>query len=78
MIRLVYLLLVSLLYLNKVSTLSLHYDKAQHSYDELLISISPDVPGLELNIEIFLYNYSFLETDRDITINNIKKWITEE
>ena len=33
------------LQLQCVSSLSLHYDKGNHRYDELLISISPDVPG---------------------------------
>ena len=68
-----------LLSLKQALSLSLHYDYAQHFYDELLISISPDVPGLSFKTFInVLKLYFFLEIDRDITIENIKKWITEE
>ena len=71
--------LLSLLHSN--SAYNLHYDSTNHYYDDLLISISPDVPGNHIlaivgigtNIILFLIS----ETDSSKTINNIKFWLKE-
>ena len=55
---LIYLAVFSLQY---CTALDLNYNFANHYYDDLLISISPDVP----------------DTDSAALIDSIKEWVTE-
>ena len=59
--------------------ISLHYDATNHYYDDLLISISPDVQGDKNHISNRLYISckNITGTQSDDTIENIKQWITE-
>ena len=54
-------LLIYLAILQYCTALDLNYNFANHYYDDLLISISPDVP----------------QTDSAALIDNIKAWVTE-
>ena len=62
--------------------ISLHYDATNHYYDDLLISISPDVEGEKNHINIHSYIIytsckNITGAQSDDTIENIKQWITE-
>ena len=62
--------------------ISLHYDATNHYYDDLLISISPDVEGEKNHKNIHSYTLctsckNIIGTQSDDTIENIKQWITE-
>ena len=61
--------------------ISLHYDATNHYYDDLLISISPDVEGEKNHLyrkNIFHVTCKNITgTQSDDTIENIKQWITE-
>ena len=54
-------LLIYFAILQYCTALDLNYNFANHYYDDLLISISPDVP----------------QTDSAALIDNIKAWVTE-
>ena len=58
--------------------ISLHYDATNHYYDDLLISISPDVEGEKNHVYIlYISCKNITGTQSDDTIENIKQWITE-
>ena len=54
---------------------NLHFDNNQ--YEDLLVSISPDIPGQNLKSIFTWYLYLNLEDNAEETIQNIKTWITE-
>ena len=64
------------LVLPQVFSLALHYDRDTKSYKDLLVSISPDVPGRIL-VTINPLKPLNVESRSDEIISSIKSWITE-
>ena len=60
----------------QIFSYSLEYDPASHQYEDLLISISPDIPGGH-NLSWIHLSLILSDTKRDETIQNIKDWITQ-
>ena len=60
-----------------VSTFSLHYDPETRTYNDLLISISPDFEGCTHSVEKKIVNCLRLEAQSEAIIRNLKTWITE-
>ena len=61
-----------------VPVFSVYYDETTHSYNDLLVSISPDLPGRKMFISTSgMFYYCFLESDSAEILENVKAWITE-
>ena len=70
------LLYLLILQAKQTFSYSLEYDPASHQYEDLLISISPDIPGGH-SFSWIHWSLIFSDTKRDETIQNIKDWITQ-
>ena len=70
------LLYLLILQAKQTFSYSLEYDPASHQYEDLLISISPDIPGRH-SFSWIHWSLIFSDTKRDETIQNIKDWITQ-
>ena len=60
-----------------VPALSLYYDEETHSYNDLLVSISPDLPGMKIIIWTSRMFICILESRSQEILENVKAWITE-
>ena len=67
----------------QIFSYTLEYNSNSHQYEDLLISISPDIPGLQLIIfirikkSLEIIKKSFSETNSQETIQNIKDLIIQ-